>query len=310
MTSYKKNKILTIISIVFIAYFLFALYQGLVSVKWDDVFTAVQTIDDKTFIKVLLAAFINYMVLVSFDQLAVLYLQEGLNKLLVLRTALISYVLNLNLGALLGGVGVRYRLYKKQGLDSKKITLIVLFASLSNWIAYLFIFGLIILISTPKFLLKFSPSLVRLAAVTALVLCTLYLLICIKGSSLKIKSTLFKLPKLHLAVAQIIMGSFQWILQGVMIYTLFEFFNIPLSFYDVLGTFLVAAIAGVLTHIPSGLGVLEAVFLSLTPSAYHHQVLASLMCFRAIYYLLPLCFALPTYLYLEARGALQSTNQH
>jgi phosphatidylglycerol lysyltransferase len=63
-----------------------------------------------------------------------------------------------------------------------------------------------------------------------------------------------------------------------------------------LGFFLLAQIAGLLSHVPGGLGVFEAVMLwSLTPpnSLLEHpftqpQVLGALVAFRGIYYLLPL----------------------
>lgn len=66
--------------------------------------------------------------------------------------------------------------------------------------------------------------------------------------------------------------------------------------------FLVAAIAGVVTHVPAGLGVLEAVFVTLLPSRVpKEELLAVLLAYRAIYYLAPLVVAAVIYVLFEAR---------
>ena len=68
-----------------------------------------------------------------------------------------------------------------------------------------------------------------------------------------------------------------------------------------IGVLLVAAIAGVITHVPAGLGVLEAVFVALLsyqlPAS---ELLATLLAYRAIYYLIPLMIAALVYVVLEA----------
>ena len=66
---------------------------------------------------------------------------------------------------------------------------------------------------------------------------------------------------------------------------------------------MISAIAGVVTHIPAGLGVLEAIFLAML----QHQMpasalLAALIGYRALYFLLPLLVACALYLLLERRA--------
>lgn len=310
MTLSRLKKLAPLITLAFIIYFLLALYQGLSQINWNEVITAIGLLNGSIIALSALLALANLFVLTCFDQLAMIYLDVRISRVKVAVVAFISYVLNLNFGAILGSVGVRYRLYTKVGIQPRKIHLIVIFSSLSNWVAYLAIFGLITLISPPEFLSRFSPSLVNSLAFIALAISFLYLIACFKGLSFNIKNSLFKAPTFSMGIMQVLLGCLQWSLQGLMLYQLFNFFNISVTYYNVLATFLVAAIAGVLTHIPSGLGVLEAVFLSLTPPSTHPQVLASLLCFRTIFYIVPLCFSLPGYFYFETKGLIQSTNQH
>jgi hypothetical protein len=52
-----------------------------------------------------------------------------------------------------------------------------------------------------------------------------------------------------------------------------------------------AAVAGVVTHVPAGLGVLEAVFVACLSDVGTPIVLAALLSYRAVYYLVPLALA-------------------
>jgi uncharacterized membrane protein YbhN (UPF0104 family) len=61
-------------------------------------------------------------------------------------------------------------------------------------------------------------------------------------------------------------------------------------------------VAGVITHVPAGLGVLEAVFVALLSSQVpKEQLLAVLLTYRALYYLAPLIAATLMYPLFEAR---------
>ncbi len=70
----------------------------------------------------------------------------------------------------------------------------------------------------------------------------------------------------------------------------------------VLMVLLVAAIAGVVTHVPAGLGVLEAVFIALLAGQVPAPTLLGvLLAYRALYYLAPLALAVPLFLVMEIR---------
>lgn len=72
------------------------------------------------------------------------------------------------------------------------------------------------------------------------------------------------------------------------------------SFLQFLPTYLMAMVAVVLTHVPGGAGVLEVVILHLT-TASPQAVFAALLCFRVIYYLLPLLLAAVIFAIYEVR---------
>ena len=66
---------------------------------------------------------------------------------------------------------------------------------------------------------------------------------------------------------------------------------------------LAAAVAGVIAHVPAGLGVLEAVFIALLGATVPEpRLLGALLAYRALYYIVPLAAAVPLYLRSEARA--------
>jgi uncharacterized membrane protein YbhN (UPF0104 family) len=75
------------------------------------------------------------------------------------------------------------------------------------------------------------------------------------------------------------------------------------AYSAVLSVLLVAAVAGVITHVPAGLGVLEAVFVALlSHQVAQGKLLGALLAYRALYYLLPLMVAAVAYLVTELRA--------
>jgi uncharacterized membrane protein YbhN (UPF0104 family) len=65
-----------------------------------------------------------------------------------------------------------------------------------------------------------------------------------------------------------------------------------------------ASIVGVVTPIPAGLGLLEAVFLALLSGRLpQHTVLGAVLAYRALYYLVPLAGALVFYAVLARHAS-------
>ena len=78
-----------------------------------------------------------------------------------------------------------------------------------------------------------------------------------------------------------------------------------MPFITFLGVYAAAVIAGIISHVPGGVGVFEAVVLLTVPNVPPEAMLGSLLAYRAIYYLAPL--VLGTLLFggkeLAAQGA-------
>ncbi len=115
--------------------------------------------------------------------------------------------------------------------------------------------------------------------------------------SLKIFRWTLPVPPFRLTIYQIAIASADMLVAASVLYTLFP--PIHGGYLTVLEVYLVAYVLVVLSHVPGGWGVLEAVmmtllkFLKLVPDweADKHKVFAAIIIFRVIYFLLPLLFA-------------------
>ncbi len=245
----------------------------------------------------------SHLLYSCFDLLGRHHTGHRLPKPMVMLTTFVSYAFNLNLGSLVGGIAFRYRLYSRMGLDTATTSQVLAISMLSNWLGYLLLAGLAF--SLRPFALPpdwaIGQSALRLLGVALLVATATYVGLCafstrrdwtIRGHSLR-------LPSLRFALLQLGMSSLNWSVMGGIIYVLLQQ---RVDYPTVLGVLLVAAVAGVITHVPAGIGVLEAVFVSLLADQVpKSELLAALLVYRGMYYLLPLVLATGLHLVLEAR---------
>ena len=243
----------------------------------------------------------SFAVFSSYDLLGKFYTGHELPIKQVLPLAFVCYAFNLNLGAWVGGIALRYRLYTKFGLSVATVTRVLSVSLTTNWLGYMLLAGTLFtlrLIELPEHWQVGTRGLQFIGAGLLLV-CLFYLSACrySRRRTWQWRGHEIVLPSLRLALLQMLLGAVNWSLMAALVYLL-----LPQGvFYPtILGILLVSSIAGVVTHIPAGLGVLEAVFIALL----QHQVatsdiLAALIGYRALYFLFPLGLACMVYLLLE-----------
>lgn len=205
-----------------------------------------------------------------------------------------SYAFTLSLGSLVGGVGVRYRMYAQQGLDPGVIAQVVALSVLANWLGYLLIAGGLLWVWPLPPVAGWSlPRGVELLLGGLMLLVPLaYAVLCLRrgGRALRWREHRATVPHARWALAQCGVAALHWALMGATLAVLLQGQASPGA---ALATVLVAAVAGLVVRIPAGLGVLEAVGLSLLASAGPREtVLGVLLAFRGVYYLAPLGIAL------------------
>jgi len=281
------------------------------AVEWGAVLATVAAYPVTSLLGAITLAWASLTLYSTFDLLGRHYTGHTLRATTAMRVTFISYVFNLNLGTLVGGVALRFRLYSRLGLDTGTIIRVMSLSMLSNWIGYLLLAGVIFGFQTPALPpgWKIDSNGLRILGFVLLALSLLYLLLCAvsRQRSFTLRGHELNLPSLRLAALQVSMGAANWLLMGGVVYVLLQQ---KIGFFVVTGVLLVAAVAGIIARVPGGLGVLEAVFIVLLSHQLPtHEVLAALLAYRGIYYLTPLVIAAALYLQSEM-GAKKTMPAH
>ena len=239
-----------------------------------------------------------------FDLLGRHYTGHTLGTTRVMTITFVSYAFNLNLGSVIGGVALRYRLYSRLGLGLGVITRVTSLSMLANWMGYLLLAGLVFGLQPPGLPAAWGLGALQLRLMGAglLALALAYLGACAfsRQRTVHLRGHAVELPSVQLAGLQLTMGAANWLLMSGILFVLL---GQRVDFFSVTGVLLLAAIAGVISHVPGSLGVLEAVFVALlSPRLPAHEVLAAVVAYRIVYYFVPLGIAILVYLLLEARA--------
>ena len=274
------------------------------TIEWGRVLSSLQAYPLTSAWGAVALATASFTLYSCFDLLGRHYTGHSLGTPTVMTLTFVSYAFNLNLGSVVGGIAFRLRLYSRLGLGLGVITRVLSVSMLANWMGYLLLAGLVFSLQPPALPgnWKIDATQLRLIGFVLLVMAAAYLGACAfsRQRTLSLRGHEIELPSLRLAGLQMAMGAGNWLLMSGIVFVLLQH---RIDFFSVVSVLLLAAIAGVITHIPGNLGVLEAVFVALLSHRMpRHELLAGMVAYRVVYYLVPLLIAAVIYLILEARA--------
>ncbi len=300
-----------------LTYLFFILVTGLLialarNVNWSEVYQTLRNYNARTLWLAGAAAALSYAVYCCFDVLGKRYAQHKLPVRQIVPVTFVCYAFNLNLSAWVGGIALRYRLYSRLGLRTSQITRVFTMSVLTNWLGYLWLAGLIFAMGwiTPPADWEIGRTALRVLGAALLMASIVYLWAC--GFSKRRHWTVRKheihLPSLRLAVVQMLLGAANWALMALVVYFMLAQ---KAAYPEVLGILMISSVAGVIAHIPAGLGVIETVFVAMLGDDLNQAtIVAGLIGYRVVYFLVPLLFATVVYVVLELRARkLRSSNQ-
>ncbi|WP_214455038.1 bifunctional lysylphosphatidylglycerol flippase/synthetase MprF [Aeromonas dhakensis] len=261
---------------------------------WHDIRLAIWSLPLPLLGGALLLTLLSYGCLCCYDMLAVHALGKRLPWQQVGVTSFIAYTFSNTLGfALLTGSSVRYRIYSALGLNTGEVARIILFCSVTFFLGLLAWGGSALLVGQATTLLPDWPlwadQLLNLAGGLALLAVLGYLfwpkpVLVWRGHELV-------LPVFRTRLLQLLVALLDWMAAAAVLYVLLPADSV--SYPVLLSAFVLASFLGVLAHVPGGIGVFEA-SMSLLLAKYLpvDKLLASLLLYRCIYYVLPFLCAL------------------
>lgn len=260
-------------------------------IRYSQVRSALHALDSRQIVLAFALTAASYLALTFYDVLALRVIGRPLPWRTAALASFSSYTLSHNLGlALLTGGSARYRIYLAAGLDGPDVARVIAIAGTMFWMGVAAIAGgAMMLHSGPLDLGALTLSEPAAKAVGGLVLAVLMGLIVAAGrvrSPLVILGMRLPLPRPRHLILQIGVA-----LVDLICATAAFFVLIPHADPNLLPLFVFAysigIIAALISHVPGGIGIFEAVILALVPID-RTALFAALIAYRLIYYLLPL----------------------
>lgn len=245
-----------------------------------------------------------YLMFCGYELVGQRLARHRLPPLKVAGVGFISYAFNMNLGSLVGGVALRFRLYSRLGLESGTITEVLLMSLVTNWLGYMALAGLAFTfapLSLPADW-ELGRQGLRAVGIGLLTAAALYVGMAFRARRRvwQIRKTRLHLPSGPVASVQLLLSCINWSLNATIIWLMLQQ---QVAYPAVLSITLLAAVAGIITHVPGNLGVMEGVFVALlghqVPQA---ELLGALLAYRALYYLAPLAIAALLWLAIDSRA--------
>jgi hypothetical protein len=206
-----------------------------------------------------------------------------------------SYAVGHNIGAsVFSGGAVRYRIYSSWGLSVVEVTKICFVAGLTFWLGNVTVLGLGILY-TPEAAQAIDQLplwINRCFALVLLALLTAYVSwVWIRPRVIGRDEWQVSLPGGGLTIVQILIGIVDLACCAAAMYVLMPT-EMNLDFVTVAVIFVAATLLGFASHAPGGLGVFDAAMLVAFYQFNKEDLLAGLLLFRLLYYIVPFVLSL------------------
>lgn len=284
---------------------LWVLHQVLATYHYHDIVRALERLPNSRLLMALLCTALSYLVVTGYDWLALRYIRRPLPWPKIGFAALISYAISNSVGlSVLTSGSLRYRLYSSWGLTTVDIARIVLFTTVTLWLGILTMGGAVLVLypldgrALPHWVVANG----RLLGVAVLSIPLAYVLLgMLRRQPIQLGSWELPMVRLRLALPQLAVGALDWAMAAAVLYVLLPS-SAKIDFSQILGAFLIAQIAGLISHVPGGLGVFESVMLLLLKGHLPvTSLLGVLLAYRVIYYIIPLALAAITMGFYELR---------
>ena len=281
---------------------LYLLHREVAAYDPDDVRRALNALSWQRIVAALGLTGASYVLLIFYDVLALRHMRKALPFHRVALASFTSYAFthNFGFGSLMHAT-IRYRLYAPLGLRTVDIAEITAFVNITFMIGLAVMFPVIALLHAPALEGTGLAQVTSIGlAAGALALAVAYAALGWWVHRLELFGFVLKVPRPITTLAQIGLSLTDLALAGAVFFMCFPN-PAAVSYPQVLAAFVVALTAGIISHVPGGLGVFETIVLvGLANIAPGDQILAALLVFRITYFLVPLVTACVLFGGLEA----------
>lgn len=238
---------------------------------------------------------ISYLTLTLYDVLALRVIGRPLPWRTAALASFVSYTISHNLGlGLITGGSARYRIYSGAGLSAADIARVIATASMTFWAGVAVLAGVALVVHPDALVLGglAIPFLAQRLLGGLVLAATLAGLLFMRrpGRVLRMSRWSLPLPTSRQALAQIGIAAFDLAAASAALWVLLPDPG-AVPFAALFLGYALAIVVALVSHVPGGIGVFEAVILATVPDVDRPGLFAALIAYRALYYLLPLLVA-------------------
>ncbi|CCG07704.1 bifunctional lysylphosphatidylglycerol flippase/synthetase MprF [Pararhodospirillum photometricum] len=263
-------------------------------VHYQDVVAALQATPLTSVLQAIAFTVIGFIALSFYDVAALAYIGRSVPYRAVGLTAFCAYAVGntAGFGPLTGGA-IRLRFYAPYGLEPEDAGKVILFVTTAFGLGLTVLTSAGLLVSAQEIspFLGLDPLVLELGAgATLAVLFALGALAGRGDGTVGWGRFTLRLPRPRILLGQLAATTVDVVACAGVLWILLP--TVPIDFPAFVALFAVAMGIGVLSHVPGGLGVLEAILIATLGDAVPmDRLLGALILFRVIYYILPLLIA-------------------
>jgi phosphatidylglycerol lysyltransferase len=307
------RRFLPLLSVLLLAGAFWVLRRELTIHRPSDIWQAIRALPTRAILLGVLFTVAGYLMVPGYDALGLRYVKHGIGVRRTMFTGFIAYGFSQTLGfSWLTGGSIRYRLYSAFGLSGAEIAQVIAFAGLSVWSGVTTLSGTVLALvprdAADVFDLPFWA--IRTLGLLILALPVGYLVaVRLRRRPIQVRGWRILAPPLSLALAQVAFGCADWSVAAAVLRVLLPA-GVHISFAASLALFVIAQVAGLVSHVPGGLGVFESIIvLALGGTVAAPALLGSLVVYRATYYVIPFLVAATSLAVYEGRERRETVSR-
>ena len=299
MTDPRRNRLKTyagvLVSVLLASLAAWVLWRTFQRISFADVLVQMRAVPASKLALAGLCAAAALTVLASYEVAVVRYVKHCIGRAKPMLTAYIAFPLGHAIGqAMLSGGALRYRMYTPAGFSATEVGATVLLANLpyALGVGLLLDISLVAAAEMLEPMFRLSSGWLRALGIFGLCKDAGYVaLILLRKKPIKLGGWSVNLPTPAMTALQLVVGLADIFLVSSVLYLMLPE-SVGLAYLPFLGAYLASILAGVLSHVPAGLGVLESMLLLLLPDVPPEQLLAAVLMYRVIYEIIPVLLAL------------------
>lgn len=274
-----------------LAIVLVVLWDRIRSIEFEDIVAQIRSLPPAAVLGALACSAAAYLLVGLYEGIALERVSGQRRRWYALRTTLIANTIGRAVGvALVSGGALRYRLYAAIGLSARQVGALIVLMAMPYLLGVGWLIDLSLLFHTEQ-----ASAALRLAPATIVTLACIGLAKDVgwlafakwRTAPITIGQTQIRIPSLRHTCLQIVLGIAQILCNTGILYLLMPA-ELGMSWPAFIAIYCIAFVAGQISNVPAGIGVLEAALLLMLPHVPPAKLLGAVIVYRALFEVLPL----------------------